>query len=361
MNIWVRDGCDNSSVMGGIGCGLYGCIELVSLRSMQVYKIHKYTVDMMSLHRKRIDEELHTCMSQLESLHTGMNLSENMGFTMLGAEYENTKVDDCVYRVSVLGQTITVRPDTSMAPIADSKFRMIFEMKAFVDWLNGFERTFFKYCSFSTIFIQNIDFWAGRVGFLKFKTDLAYKKDGTNLSSIVFMRGPAVAILMILECDGKYYALTTLQPRAPIGKYAYCEIPAGMIDDSSDFLGVAAKEIKEETSIQVNTKDLIDMLQVNGYSGNGLYPSVGGCDEFLKFYLFTAQVSRSGLNQLNVKLTGAIKEGEKIRLKIVPLDRLLHESPDMKTFTALYLYSMLSSDTIRDKRVDMIGHDFSKK
>jgi len=308
---------------------------------------------------RKIDDELHTCMRQLESLRMGVSLCEHIGFTMLGA-YANTKVGANTYSVSVCGRAITVCADASLGLIEDERFQKIFEMKAFCDWLSNFDREFFEHCTFTRIYVQNIDFFGPRVGFLKFKTDIKYIVDNTALSSIVFMRGPAVAMLMVLKCDTEYYALTTVQPRVPIGKFSFCEIPAGMVDDASDFTGVAAKEIYEETGIKVNTSNLIDMLHVTGYSERGLYPSVGGCDEFLKFYLFTATVSRKGLDQLQGKLTGEIQEGEKICLKIVLLERLAFESPDMKTFTALYLYSRISSAVIRRQQVDLTTHDFSQ-
>ena len=42
-----------------------------------------------------------------------------------------------------------------------------------------------------------------------------------------------------------------MQPRVPTGRYSFVELPAGMLDQSGDFAGVAAKELKEETGIEV--------------------------------------------------------------------------------------------------------------
>ena len=54
------------------------------------------------------------------------------------------------------------------------------------------------------------------------------------------------------------------------------EAPAGMIDESGDFTGVAAKEIQEETGIKI-TKDQLKPL-------GSYYPSCGACEEELFIY-----------------------------------------------------------------------------
>ena len=44
----------------------------------------------------------------------------------------------------------------------------------------------------------------------------------------------------------------------PAGKYLL-ECPAGMMDEEGNFLGVAAKELKEETGIVIKSSDLISL------------------------------------------------------------------------------------------------------
>ena len=70
-----------------------------------------------------------------------------------------------------------------------------------------------------------------RVGFLKFrstaKVNVGGEKGVITVPGIVFMRGGAVGVLVILECDGKEFALLTNQARVPIGHHALPEIPAG--------------------------------------------------------------------------------------------------------------------------------------
>jgi len=47
----------------------------------------------------------------------------------------------------------------------------------------------------------------------------------------------AVAILVLLECDGEQYTILTRQARVPAGYFRFPEIPAGMLDGSGHFAG----------------------------------------------------------------------------------------------------------------------------
>jgi hypothetical protein len=51
----------------------------------------------------------------------------------------------------------------------------------------------------------------------------------------------AVAILVILKCETERWVVLCRQPRIPVGRADYMEIPAGMLDESRQFAGVAAK------------------------------------------------------------------------------------------------------------------------
>ncbi|KAL9097514.1 MAG: hypothetical protein Q9165_000410 [Trypethelium subeluteriae] len=129
------------------------------------------------------------------------------------------------------------------------------------------------------------------------------------------------------------------------------ELPAGMLDDSGTFSGGAAKEIKEETALEVPESQLIDLTKlaledVDQKSGeqlqNATYSSPGGSDEFLPLFLHQRRMPRSQLQELQGKLTGLRDDGEKITLKIVPLNELWREGArDAKTLSALALYQGL--------------------
>ena len=55
-------------------------------------------------------------------------------------------------------------------------------------------------------------------------------------------------MLVILECEGEEHTILTYQARVPLGDSSFPEIPAGMLDGSGNFKGVAADEIAEDPS-----------------------------------------------------------------------------------------------------------------
>ena len=81
-----------------------------------------------------------------------------------------------------------------------------------------------------------------------------------------------------------------------------------MLDDQQDsFAGKAAKEIKEETGLELKESELLDMtkLALEGASSEyppaaesleeAMYPSPGACDEFITLYLCQKRLKREHL------------------------------------------------------------------
>lgn len=212
------------------------------------------------------------------------------------------------------------------------------------------------------ITVQSVD-WFGsgekkRLGFLKFQAQIA-NDNGEHLPGAVFMRGGAVAMLLVLQPDdvpeddeGEKHVLLTVQPRIAAGSLAFSEIPAGMLDDEGSFTGGAAKEIEEETGLVVKDEELIDMtaLALQGEENaeqlqKGTYPSAGGSDEFIPIFFYQKRISRKELEEFRGKLTGLRSEGENITLKVVKLQDLWREGArDAKTLNAWALYQGLKKE-----------------
>ncbi len=110
-----------------------------------------------------------------------------------------------------------------------------------------------------------------------------------------------------------------------------------MLDDSGTFSGGAAKEIQEETGLSIPESELINLTALalspspssvdnDTDSGEklqeGVYPSPGGCDEFVPIFLWQKRVPRGQLKEWQVKLTGLREEGEKITLILCPLEKV---------------------------------------
>ena len=184
--------------------------------------------------------------------------------------------------------------------------------------------------------VQSVDFFGGgRVGFIKLKAEVS-NDDGEKLPGSVFLRGGSVGMMLILQPDdvpqhteNEKQVILTLQPRIPAGSLALPELPAGMLDDSGTFAGGAAKEIEEETGLMIPAEDLIDMTELALPKGSGdgeenlqqgVYPSPGGCDEFVPLFLWQKRIPRSQMKEWKGKLTGLRDHGEKITLMLAPLE-----------------------------------------
>jgi ADP-sugar diphosphatase len=212
------------------------------------------------------------------------------------------------------------------------------------------------------ITLQSVD-WFGsgdkkRLGFVKFQAQII-NDNGEHLPGAVFMRGGAVAMLLVLQPDdvpeddeGEKYVLLTVQPRIAAGSLSFAEIPAGMLDDAGSFSGGAAKEIEEETGLVVKDEDLIDLTALAFQNEDnaeklqkGVYTTPGACDEFVPIFLYQKRISREELDEFRGKLTGLRNEGEKITLKVVKLGDLWKEGArDAKTLSAWALYHGLKKE-----------------
>jgi ADP-sugar diphosphatase len=131
-------------------------------------------------------------------------------------------------------------------------------------------------------------------------------------------------------------------------------------DETGNFGGKAAAEIKEEVGIEINSDDLFNMSEAatsdiptypwtTDTAGlpsetvqNSMYPSAGGCDEFIPLMLCQKRLTHDMMKELNGKATGLRDEGENITLKVVPLKDLWKEGGrDAKALAALSLYEGL--------------------
>ncbi|GAM23497.1 hypothetical protein SAMD00019534_066720 [Acytostelium subglobosum LB1] len=243
--------------------------------------------------------------------------------------------------VSIRGENVPV----TLVPSLDVPIQTAVNAPNFQKWIKKMDKQ--DQLKVNSILIQSIDMFGPNVGFLKFKAEVHALPEKRPVPGIIFCRGGSVAILVILTSKetGKEYSLLTVQTRVPAATFAYSEIPAGMLDGSGHFAGVAAKEMKEETGIDVTEDRLIDMTKLAfGDSAEGMYPSPGGCDEFIRLFLFRDTLEQAKIDELQNKLTGCLSENESITLHVVPFDELWRRSPDGKTLSSLFLYEKLRAE-----------------
>jgi ADP-sugar diphosphatase len=216
-----------------------------------------------------------------------------------------------------------------------------------------------------SITVQSCDFFGGgHLGFVKLRAEVS-NDAGEKLPGSVFLRGGSVAMLLVLQPEdakdiSEEYVILTVQPRIPAGSLAFVELPAGMLDDNGTFTGAAAKEIKEETGLEIREEDLVDMTKLANQRADdvtneeglqeAVYPSPGGSDEFIPVFLLRKRMSRIEIEGLKGKLTGLRDHGEKITLRLCHLDDLWNVAArDGKTLAAVALYEGLRRDNMIEK------------
>ncbi|GAV79593.1 NUDIX domain-containing protein [Cephalotus follicularis] len=239
------------------------------------------------------------------------------------------------------------RPTTIVAGpgVSDLELKTAIDSSLFKQWLRNLQAdSGILACgtmSLKLVVIQGVDMFGKRIGFLKFKADIVDNETGQKVPGIVFARGPAVAVLILLEYDGETCAVLTEQARVPVGKVVL-ELPAGMLDDDKgDFVGTAVREVEEEIGIKLNLDDMIDLTAfLDPSTGCRVFPSPGGCDEDISLFLYRGLVDKETITQLQGKETGLHEHGELIKVRVVPYEKLWRMTADAKVLMAIALYEM---------------------
>ena len=267
------------------------------------------------------------------------------------------------------------RPDVPVNLVQNLEKDQLLSFPAFKTWISTLQHSLstqqYQSHTFHSapyklrkIDVQAVDFFGeGRIGFIKLKAEIS-NDNGERLPGSVFLRGGSVGMMLILQPDDvpqnteiDKHVILTLQPRIPAGSLALPELPAGMLDDLGTFSGGAAKEIEEETGLKIPAKDLIDLTELALPKGaqdgdehlqQGVYPSPGGCDEFVPLFLWQKRIPRGQMKEWQGKLTGLRDHGEKITLMLAPLDQVWRiGGRDAKVLAGWALYEGLR----REKKI----------
>lgn len=242
---------------------------------------------------------------------------------------------------AVGGRTVPVTWDEG---VAASEVEAALASRKFRDWADGMDSSLWL----ESIHVQGVDMFGPNVGFVKLNatTHRADDPQQRTIPGIVLLRGHAVAILVVVHCDGQRYALLTSQARAAAGTGHMVEAVAGMLDENRNFAGVAARELEEEAGIAVHEDDLVPLSSAAFGEGakHGVYMSPGLLDEAISLFALQRRVSPDTLARLLAREGGLRDEGELIRLVAVPLDHVWRRVPDAKTLSAVLLFEKLEQE-----------------
>ena len=245
---------------------------------------------------------------------------------------------------------ITAKPGIDIAPCLQAP--------TFLNWASAVDAD--PKLFVQDIHLHSVDMFGPSVGFIKFeataKVNVGGEKGVVTVPGIVFMRGGAVGVLVILECEGKEYTILTRQARVPVARHDLPELPAGMLDGSGKFKGVAAEELEVRCSIKISEDELVDLTELAyGDSHKGIIPSGGGCDEFIRLFVCRRVVKPEALEKLQGRLTGSETEGGLIKLNILPVSDMWQTTPDAKALCAVALFNCLRAQGTLPESVQKAG------
>lgn len=158
----------------------------------------------------------------------------------------------------------------------------------------------------------------------------AFDQEGRQVPGAVLLRGDASAVLIVINCEGEKYTVIVRQPRFAAGIYETKEIPAGMLDDSTDKLTTAIREVMEETGLEITKENVTDL--------GGFFPTYGISDEIIFLFAAEIEMTKPELEALKGRICGCPDENEKIRVEIIPLKELSQVTDDPKSLMAYWRY-----------------------
>jgi 8-oxo-dGTP pyrophosphatase MutT (NUDIX family) len=116
---------------------------------------------------------------------------------------------------------------------------------------------------------------------------------------------------LIDEKTKEKYLLLVKQRRICDGSLTY-EHPAGMLDSESDAYKVAAKEVWEETGIELTQSQLVQLLDFPAY------PSSGTCDEAMYYFYCEIELPKEKISSYDDQFMGEASEHERITTCVLP-------------------------------------------
>jgi len=178
------------------------------------------------------------------------------------------------------------------------------------------------------IVIESIDLFPGpRIGFIELTVDYLYLNHSYKERFVLSGKAVSIVLLAKVPENGLIYTLLVEQPRLGVGKLVK-EFPAGMVDDSEDYKGVALKELEEECGIVAEGDELVQI-------GDFLYSDPSSVDDSSVFFIYKRNMSLEELDGLNNRVKGDGYD-EQITTHVIPLTDVPNTSSDLVTISMAY-------------------------
>jgi 8-oxo-dGTP pyrophosphatase MutT (NUDIX family) len=158
--------------------------------------------------------------------------------------------------------------------------------------------------------------------------------EGTRLPNIIFIRGDACLIVPLMRnsATGEERFLMIRQRRIGSGLLSL-EFPAGMLDnDTDDPLGVAIRELAEETGLTIAAEELFPLCD------RKLFSSVGASDEGIYYFGCVKELDNERFRTLAGTTTGSPDENEHISVTLVTRNEAEAEASSLQVHLGLYLF-----------------------
>jgi 8-oxo-dGTP pyrophosphatase MutT (NUDIX family) len=173
----------------------------------------------------------------------------------------------------------------------------------------------------------------GSLLFALLKADVI-SAEGTRLPDIIFIRGDACLIVPLIRNrdTGEERFLMVRQRRIGSGMMSL-EFPAGMLDDETgNPRGVAARELAEETGIEVPENGLFPLCR------RKLFSSVGASDEGIFYYGCICDLDDTAYRALSGRPGGNPDEQEHIQVALMTREEAINEASSGQVRLGLYLF-----------------------
>lgn len=135
---------------------------------------------------------------------------------------------------------------------------------------------------------------------------------GRELPAYALLRGHACVIVTVIENSQTHERQFLMLKQRRIGHGAESlEFPAGMLDeDVDDAIGVAVRELEEETGLEVARANMLPL------SDKPLYSSPGLDDEAIHYFICHLRQTPEEIQSLQGRKTGLADEHEHITLSL---------------------------------------------